>query len=173
MCSVISDIWIWPRREDHHGIRCILLHASLTSLNCIRTSALILRWRRSVYLLGSALTFFWPLVMWTIITLFYCTVYFRSEYKYICIYIFIQNGFDIFEMISNKTYFVKLFLRLSVPVLLCIIIIIHWAILAQPTFLLFLFQISRFFSVASPGYQFLQRSHPIHFYCLARLFLLG
>ena len=111
MCSVISVIWIWPRREDHHGIRCILLHASLTSLNCIRTSALILRWRRSVYLLGSALTFFWPLVMWTIITLFYCTVCLRSEYKYICIYInFIWTYFVIFEMISNKTWFCEIFL---------------------------------------------------------------
>ena len=168
MCSVISVIWIWPHREDHHGIRCILFHASFTSLNCIRTSALILRWRRSVYLLGSALTFFWPLVVRTIITLFYCTVSFRFEYIYI-----IWISFVIFEMISNKICFVKLFFWLSVPVLLCIIIIIHWAFVAQPTFLLFLFQISRFFSAVSPGYQFLQRSRPTHFYCLARLFLLG
>ena len=62
---------IWPRREDHHGIRCI--PRIIYIIIWIRTSALILRWRRSVYLLGSALTFFWPLVMWTIITLFYCT----------------------------------------------------------------------------------------------------
>ena len=109
-------------------------------IDCIRTSALILRWRRSVYLLGSALTFFWPLVMWTIITLFYCTVYFRSEYKYICIYIFLSELVLLYlKWFRIRLIFVKLFLWLSIPILLCIIIIIHWAIVAQSTFLLFFF----------------------------------
>ena len=105
---------IWPRREDHHGIRCIFASRITYIIDCIRTSALILRWRRSVYLLGSALTFFWPLVMWTIITLFYCTVCFRSENIYIYIYIFIWTDFVIFEMISNRTYFYEI-----IPVTVC------------------------------------------------------
>lgn len=74
---------IWPRREDHHGIRCI--HASFTSLFALEH----LHWYwdgGDQYICWVARLPFWPLVMWTIITLFYCTVYFRSEYKYIYIY---------------------------------------------------------------------------------------
>ena len=83
MYSVISVICIWTppcgpsRYQVHFASRITYI------IDCIRTSALILRWRWSVYLLGSALTFFWPLVVWTIITLFYCTVSFRFEYIYI------------------------------------------------------------------------------------------
>ena len=128
---------IWPRREDHHGIRCI--PRIIFIIICIRTSALILRWRRSIYLLGSALTFFWPLVMWTIITLFNCTVYFRSKYKYIYVYILSELILLYLKWFRIRPVLVKLFLCLSVPVLLYIIIIIHWAILAQTTFLLFFF----------------------------------
>ena len=85
ICYLIwAPPWGPSRYQVHSRITYIII--------CIRTPALILRWRRSVYLLGSALTLFGLWWLWTIITLFYCTVYFRSEYKYICIYI-IWNWF--------------------------------------------------------------------------------
>ena len=130
---------IWPRREDHHGIRCI--HASFTSLFALEH----LHWHwdgGDQYICWVARLPFWPLVMWTIITLFYCTVYFRSEYKYIYVYILSELILLYLKWFRIRSVFVKLFLCLSVLVLLYIIIITHWAFVAQPTFLLFFFLIS-------------------------------
>ena len=135
MFSIICYLYLAPpcgpsRHQVHFISRIIYI------INCIRTSALILRWRRSVYLLGSALTLFGLWWLWTIITLFYCTVYFRFEYKYI----FYLNWFLLYlKWFRIRHVFVKLFLCLFVSVLLYIIIITHWAFVAQPTFLLFSF----------------------------------
>ena len=150
ICYLIwAPPWGPSRYQVHSRITYIII--------CIRTPALILRWRRSVYLLGRALTFFWPLVMWTIIT--------RSTVPSVlfCIFYYLNWIYNIWYEL-NENYYCEIVHASVCSLPLCIIIIIHWAILAQPTFLLFLFQISRFFSVASPAYQFLQRSHLIHFY---------
>ena len=109
-------------------------------INCIRTSALILRWRRSVYLLGSALTFFSGL-WWCGLSSPCSTVPCVLDLNiYIYVYIYLSELILLYlKWFRIRLVFMKLFLWLSVPVLLCIIIIIHWAILAQPTFLFFFF----------------------------------
>ena len=131
---------IWPRREDHHGIRCILLHASLTSLIALEH----LHW----YWDGGDQYICWVARL-PFSSLWWCglsspcsTVPSVLDLNInICIYIYILSELILLYLkwFWIRLVFVKLFLCLSVPVLLCIIIIIHWAIVAQPTFFCYFF----------------------------------
>ena len=126
-CSVLSVICIWPRRVDHHGIRCILLHASFTSLIALEH----LHWYwdggdQYIYLVARLPFLAFGGVDYHNLVLLYRVFY----YVY-----FIYNIW--YEL--NENYYCEIVHASVCSLSLCIIIIIHWAILAQPTFLLFFF----------------------------------
>ena len=130
MCSVIFVMCIWTppcgpsRHQVHFASRIIYI------INCIRTSELILRWRRSVYLSGSALTF--SGLWWCGLSSPCSTV----PSVLFCIFYYLNWIYNIWYEL-NENYYCEIVHASVCSLPLCIIIIIHWAILAQPTFLLF------------------------------------